>query len=77
MAVGHARRPSSSNSCSTANWAEIFRDKPPRDQISIRNKNDDYKTLFAPEYGVKDGGLALPKGIIAGVSIEGFFRVRG
>jgi NTE family protein len=59
----------------TANWAEIFRDKPPRDQISIRNKNDDYKTLFAPEYGIKDGGLALPKGIIAGVSIEAFFRV--
>ena len=27
----------------------------------------DYKTLFAPEFGVKDGGLALPKGVIAGV----------
>ena len=58
-----------------ANWAEIFRDKPPRDEISMRRKADDYKTLFAPEYGVKDGGLALPKGVIAGVSIEAFFRV--
>ena len=58
-----------------ADWAEIFRDQPPRDEISMRRKADDYKTLFAPEFGVKDGGLALPKGVIAGVSIEAFFRV--
>ncbi len=58
-----------------ANWSEMFRDQPPREEISMRRKSDDYKTLFAPEYGVKDGGLALPKGVIAGVSIEAFFRV--
>ena len=58
-----------------ADWAEIFRDKPPRKEIAVRRKVDDYKTLFAPEYGVKDDGLALPKGLIAGVSIESFFRV--
>ncbi|OGA21760.1 MAG: hypothetical protein A3I02_05410 [Betaproteobacteria bacterium RIFCSPLOWO2_02_FULL_67_26] len=57
-----------------ADWNEIFRDRPPREEISIRRKADDYKTLFAPEFGVKDGGLALPKGVIAGVSIEAFFR---
>ena len=56
------------------NWDEVFRDKPPRDEIAIRRKIDDYKTLFAPEFGVKDGGLALPKGVLAGVSIESFFR---
>jgi hypothetical protein len=43
----------------------------PRDEISMRRKADDYKTLFAPEFGVKDGSLALPKGIIAGIAIEG------
>ena len=58
-----------------ADWDEIFRDRPPRQEIAVRRKVDDYKTLFAPEYGVKDGGLALPKGVIAGVSIESFFRV--
>ncbi len=58
-----------------ANWDEIFRDRPPRQEISVRRKIDDYKTLFAPEYGVKDGSLALPKGFIAGVSIESFFRM--
>jgi len=59
----------------SANWAELFRDAPPRDEIAMRRKGDDFMTLFAPEFGVKDGGLALPKGVIAGVSIEAFFRV--
>jgi NTE family protein len=58
----------------TANWDDVFRDQPPRAEIASQRKIDDYKTLFAPEYGIKDGGLALPKGIIAGVSIESFFR---
>jgi NTE family protein len=57
-----------------ADWSDIFRDQPPRTEISSRRKSDDYKTLFAPEYGVKESGLALPKGVIAGVAIEGFFR---
>lgn len=57
-----------------ADWDKVFRDQPPRDEIAVRRKVDDYKTLFAPEFGVKDGGLALPKGLIAGVSIESFFR---
>ena len=57
-----------------ADWNEIFRDKPPRDEIAVRRKIDDYKTLFAPEFGVKDGGLALPKGVVVGISIESFFR---
>jgi NTE family protein len=56
------------------NWNEVFTDRPPRAEISSWRKQDDYKTLFAPEYGVKDGGLVLPKGILAGVSIEGYFR---
>ena len=56
-------------------WNDIFRDNPPRAEIASRRKLDDYKTLFAPEFGVKDGGLALPKGIIAGISIESFLRV--
>ena len=58
-----------------ADWNEIFRDSPPRAEISTRRKIDEYKTLFAPEYGLKSGGLVLPKGVIAGVSIHGFFRL--
>jgi NTE family protein len=55
-------------------WNQVFTDRPPRAEISSRRKADDLKTLFAPEYGVKDGGLALPKGILSGVSIEAYFR---
>jgi NTE family protein len=58
-----------------ADWNEIFRDSPPRTEISTRRKIDEYKTLFAPEYGLKSSGLVLPKGVIAGVSIHGFFRL--
>ena len=57
------------------NWNQIFRDNPPRAEISVRRKVDDFKTLIAPEFGIKDGGLALPKGVIAGISIEAFLRV--
>ena len=57
-----------------ADWDEVFRDRPPRTEISTRRKIDEYKTLFAPEYGVTRQGLVLPKGVIAGVSIESFFR---
>lgn len=57
-----------------ADWDDVFQDQPPRAEISIRRKADDYKTLFAPEFGLKDGGLILPKGVVAGVAIEGFFR---
>src|SRR5688572_16413823 len=59
---------------SKTDWNEIFRDRPPRQEISMRRKEYDYKTLFAPEFGVKDGGLALPKGVLAGVSIESYIR---
>lgn len=55
-------------------WNKVFTDRPPRDEIASRRKEDDYKTLFAPEYGVKNGGLLLPKGIISGVAIETYFR---
>ena len=55
-------------------WSKVFTDRPPRAEIATRRKLDDYKTLFAPEWGVKDGGLVAPKGVLAGLSIEAFFR---
>ena len=55
-------------------WDAVFRDRPPRQEVSIRRKGDDYKTLIAPEFGVSSEGLALPKGVIAGLSIESYFR---
>lgn len=55
------------------NWGEVFTDRPPRAEISMRRKADDFKNLYAPEFGVSEG-LTLPKGVIAGVSVENFLR---
>ncbi|HJS36777.1 MAG TPA: patatin-like phospholipase family protein [Burkholderiales bacterium] len=55
-------------------WERVFSDRPPRAEVAIQRKIEDYKTLFAPEYGVSGSGLALPKGVLAGVSIESFLR---
>ncbi|MCA3219310.1 MAG: patatin-like phospholipase family protein [Burkholderiales bacterium] len=57
-----------------ANWPEIFRDRPPRREMAVRRKIDEYKPLFGFELGLRDGALVAPKGLIAGVSIESFFR---
>src|SRR5512134_953083 len=45
------------------NWEQVFSDRPPRAEVAIQRKIEDYKTLFAPEYGVTGTGLALPKGV--------------
>ena len=55
-------------------WNEVFTDRPPRAEITTRRKQDDYKNLFAPEFGFKDWSVLLPKGIVAGVNIESFLR---
>jgi NTE family protein len=55
-------------------WNEVFTDRPPRAEIATRRKQDDYKNLFAPEFGFRDGSILLPKGVVAGVNIESFLR---
>jgi NTE family protein len=55
-------------------WDKVFSDRPPRTDVSMQRKFEDYKTLFAPEFGVTSKGIALPKGVVAGVAIEGFLR---
>ncbi len=55
-------------------WSDVFTDRPPRGEIAVRRKQEDYKSLFAPEYGLRDGALLLPRGVVAGVTIESFLR---
>jgi NTE family protein len=55
-------------------WGGVFTDRPPRAEISPRLKQDDYKGLFAPEFGVRGGSLVVQKGIVSGVNIESFLR---
>jgi NTE family protein len=55
-------------------WNRVFDDQPPRAELSARRKADDYKSLFRAEFGLRDGELLLPAGVLAGISIEGFLR---
>lgn len=55
-------------------WNDVFNDYPPRGELSVRRKAEDYKGLFAPEFGLRDGALLVPKGVVAGVTIESFLR---
>jgi hypothetical protein len=40
----------------------------------MREKQDDYNIFFGPEFGVKEGKLRLPKGVVTGVQLEAVLR---
>jgi NTE family protein len=52
----------------------LFKEKPPRQERSIRRKADDFTILFTPEVGFRDGEFQLPKGIVSGVQLETVLR---
>ncbi|CAG2145703.1 Outer membrane protein assembly factor BamA [Cupriavidus yeoncheonensis] len=54
--------------------AKIFKERPPRQDLTVRRKLDDYTNLFTPEIGIKDGKIQLPKGAVSGVQLETVLR---
>jgi NTE family protein len=52
----------------------LFNDKPPRADQPMRIKADDSLPLAAPELGLNDGKLSLPKGLVSGVALEAELR---
>ncbi len=52
----------------------LFKEKPPRKELAMRRKQDDYTILFGPEVGIRDGKLTLPKGVVSGVQLETVLR---
>jgi NTE family protein len=57
------------------NTNSLFRDKPPRDELQIRRKQEDRSLLFSPEVGIGSrGGDMLPKGLVTGVQLESVLR---
>lgn len=52
----------------------LFKEKPPRQEQSIRRKQDDYTILFGPEIGIRGSELMLPKGVVSGVQLESVLR---
>ena len=53
--------------------AMLFRDVD-RGETPLRNKANDAINYVGPEIGFRNGGVALPKGVVAGVSIEAVLR---
>ncbi len=52
----------------------LFKEKPPRQEQSIRRKLDDRSDFIGPEIGFNDGELQLPKGFVSGVQLETVLR---
>jgi NTE family protein len=52
----------------------LARDQPPREEITIRNKQEDWLDFIGPQFGYRDGSLRLPMGAISGVALEAVLR---
>ena len=52
----------------------LFTDNPPRQDQTMRRKDDDLRPYFVPELAVTTEGVLLPKGLVTGVALEGELR---
>jgi NTE family protein len=52
----------------------LFKEDPPRDELSMRRKIDDYLPYLGPEFGIGGNGFGLPKGVVTGVQLETVLR---
>ncbi len=52
----------------------LFKEKPPRRELSHRRKQDDYNIFFGPELGLRDGSVQFGKGVVTGVQLETVLR---
>jgi len=52
----------------------LFKERPPRQERSIRQKQEDVKNFVGPEIGIGSGGLTLAKGLVTGVQLETVLR---
>jgi NTE family protein len=69
MSVADMERINASMSVET-----LFKEKPPRQELAMRRKADDYKNYFSPEIGTSSGKAALGKGVVSGVQLETVLR---
>jgi NTE family protein len=52
----------------------LFKENPPRQEMSIRRKMDDYLNFVGPEIGTASGKATLTKGVVTGVQLETVLR---
>ncbi len=57
------------------NWQDAFRDRPPREELGFRRKQDERNFLVRFALGLKkDKGLVLPPGLVQGQTLEQVLR---
>jgi NTE family protein len=57
-----------------ADWADMFVDNPDETDQAFRNRRLSRRYLPGTEMGVKDGGVAVPSGVVGGQKIKLFFN---
>jgi NTE family protein len=56
------------------NWEDAFRDRPPREELGFRRKQDDREFLVRYALGVQEQGFVLPRGLVQGQKLEQVLR---
>jgi NTE family protein len=55
-------------------WKDMFRDDPPREELPMRRKEDELRFLGGIELGLKEGSIALPRGLVQGQKLQLLLR---
>lgn len=55
-------------------WADAFQDRPPREDLGFRRKQDDRNFLVRYALGLTKDGFVLPRGLIQGQKLEQVLR---
>ncbi|MEZ5979344.1 MAG: patatin-like phospholipase family protein [Planctomycetota bacterium] len=58
----------------SADWAQLFSDVPPRDQLWFRRRQDDREFQVDVQLGWKDGGPVFPPGLVQGRNVESYLE---
>ena len=53
---------------------KLFKEKPPRQELAMRRKIDDYSNLVSPEIGTASKQATIVKGVVSGVQLETVLR---
>jgi NTE family protein len=59
----------------TAEWELMFSDRPPRQDLSFRRKEDDLRFIGKSELGLTKDGITLPRGAFGAQNLEEFLRL--
>lgn len=55
-------------------WGDVLHDRTPREQRTVRRKDEDLRRLGGIELGLRNGRIALPQGVIQGQRLELLLR---